>query len=257
MIKAVFFDIDGTLVSFRTHCVPDSAVRALKQLRANGIKVFIATGRHRATIDNLGDLEFDGYVTMNGAYCFSGNDVIWKEPVPRSDIENMVKYQKEVRAFPVFFLCEDSIFANFFNDEARELMELIHFPEPDLAPIDSVTDRDVFQMVSFFSQCDEKEIMSYLPHCSGARWYPTFSDIVSSGASKSNGIRKVLDYFGFTGRESMAFGDGGNDISMLETAGTSVAMGNASDRVKAAADYVTSDVDNDGVANALKHFGII
>ena len=57
--------------------------------------------------------------------------------------------------------------------------------------------------------------------------------------------------------ETMAFGDGGNDISMLKAAGTSVAMGNALDKVKANASYVTTSVDEDGIANALRHFGII
>ena len=66
MIKAVFFDIDGTLVSFKTHKLPDSTVRALDLLREKGIKVFIATGRQLQSINNLGTQEFDGYVTLKG-----------------------------------------------------------------------------------------------------------------------------------------------------------------------------------------------
>ena len=74
MIKAVFFDIDGTLVSFKTHVVPKSTLHAIELLKKKGIKVFIATGRHRRSINNLGDLEFDGYVTLNGGYVFAGKD---------------------------------------------------------------------------------------------------------------------------------------------------------------------------------------
>ena len=66
MIKAVFFDIDGTLVSFKTHAIPQSTIEALAALRERGIKVFIATGRPLVAINNLGDQVFDGYVTMNG-----------------------------------------------------------------------------------------------------------------------------------------------------------------------------------------------
>ena len=66
MIKAVFFDIDGTLVSFKTHRVPDSTKRAIAILRAKGIRVFIASGRQLLAINNLEDLQFDGYVTLNG-----------------------------------------------------------------------------------------------------------------------------------------------------------------------------------------------
>lgn len=80
MIKAVFFDIDGTLVSFKTHVVANSTVEAIHQLRAKGIKVFIATGRQLQCIDNLGNLEVDGYVTLNGGYCIAGKDeVIYKQ----------------------------------------------------------------------------------------------------------------------------------------------------------------------------------
>lgn len=74
MIKAVFFDIDGTLVSFKTHKLPDSTVRALDLLREKGIKVFIATGRQLQSINNLGTQEFDGYVTLNG-------DIAWPEKI--------------------------------------------------------------------------------------------------------------------------------------------------------------------------------
>ena len=64
-------------------------------------------------------------------------------------------------------------------------------------------------------------------------------------------------HFGLDISETMAFGDGGNDISIIRRAGTGVAMGNAGDNVKAAADYVTTSVDDDGVMNALVHFGVI
>ena len=73
MIKAVFFDIDGTLVSFHTHRVSEATRQDIRQLRTQGIKVFIATGRHLQVINNLGDLEFDGYVTLNGSCCYIGH----------------------------------------------------------------------------------------------------------------------------------------------------------------------------------------
>lgn len=93
MIKAIFFDIDGTLVSFRTHTVPESTRKALKRLRAQGIKLFIATGRPKLLIDTLNDLEFDGYITLNGAYCFTADHHdIYKGSIPHSDIEQLVAY---------------------------------------------------------------------------------------------------------------------------------------------------------------------
>lgn len=96
--------------------------------------------------------------------------------------------------------------------------------------------------------------MAVMPRCEATRWNPLFSDVVPKGSSKQVGLDKVLDYFGIPLEESMAFGDGGNDILMLKHAGIGVAMGNAEDDVKQAADYVTDSVDEDGVEKGLTAF---
>ena len=83
---ALFFDIDGTLVSFKTHQIPPSTIQALTQAKANGHKVFIATGRPPLIITNLGAIEhlIDGYVTINGALCFIGEEIVrCKEIAPK------------------------------------------------------------------------------------------------------------------------------------------------------------------------------
>ena len=80
MIKALFFDIDGTLVSFNTHEIPNSTVEALKKASASGIKIYIPTGRPFLLINNLDSISqlIDGYITTNGAYCFIGDRVVSK-----------------------------------------------------------------------------------------------------------------------------------------------------------------------------------
>ena len=75
MIKAIFFDIDGTLVSFNTHRIPDSTRKAIETIKNRGIKVFIATGRHISVINNLDNIEFDGYITLNVCYCLEGKEI--------------------------------------------------------------------------------------------------------------------------------------------------------------------------------------
>ena len=101
MIKAVFFDIDGTLVSFKTHRVPDSTKRAIAILRAKGIRVLIASGRQLLAINNLEDLQFDGYVTLNGGYCIVGEQVIYKHSMPSEDMVSWCDIWKSKRVFPV------------------------------------------------------------------------------------------------------------------------------------------------------------
>lgn len=111
MIKAVFLDIDGTLVSFDTHRVSESTVDAVRRLRDKGIKVFIATGRHMQFINNLGDMEFDGYITLNGSYCYAGRDkVIYRCCIPTEDVQNLVRFQKENDTFPCVFVRENDAF---------------------------------------------------------------------------------------------------------------------------------------------------
>jgi len=260
MVKAVFFDIDGTLVSFKTHEVPQSAVEAIRLLREKGIKVFIATGRHLKSINNLGSLSFDGYITINGAYCIAGgNKVIYKHPIRREDIDSLIRFQEESPAnlFPCMLVQEDEIYMNYKNERVEEVLSLLNFPEPPTCPLREMPKKDVFQLIAFFDEQQEKRIMNVLPGCESTRWTPLFTDVVPKGSSKRVGIDRMIDHFGFSLEETMAFGDGGNDIQMLEHVGLSVAMGNAEEDVKRAARYVTDSVDDNGIYNALKKWSIL
>ena len=89
---ALFFDIDGTLVSFNTHQIPPSTILALTQAKANGHKVFIATGRPPLIITNLGAIEhlIDGYVTINGALCFIGDEVVRCREIAPDEVQTVV-----------------------------------------------------------------------------------------------------------------------------------------------------------------------
>ena len=81
--------------------------------------------------------------------------------------------------------------------------------------------------------------------------------MTARGNTKQKGLDEIIRHFGIRLEDTIAFGDGGNDIPILRHAGIGVAMGNASDRVKEAADYVTTSVDDDGIANALRYLNVI
>lgn len=257
MVKAVFFDIDGTLVSFNTRQIPETTKEVIKKIRKSGIKVFIATGRHFSSINNLGDTEFDGYVTMNGCYCLTTPDnVIFKQSIPRSDLNAFIDHMQDVREFPSVFVEEHRLSLNYVDEEMEYLLSLLNNYSMPKHQLEYYRDKEVFQLTAFFKQPEEEEIMRVLPNCSAMRWYPTFADVIVKGVDKGVGIDQFCDYFGFSQEETMAFGDGGNDVEMLKHAGIGIAMGNARDEVKQVADYVTDSVDDNGVLNALKYFGL-
>lgn len=262
MIKALFFDIDGTLVSFKTHQIPASTIEALEAAKAKGMQIFISTGRPRVIINNLSALQernlIDGYITMNGAYCFVEDTIIYKSPIPTTEVDALTSFCHE-HNLPCILVGEHDICVNQPNETVTEIFNNQLKTDPiDSKPyISHHADKEYYQMTPFINQEEEHIVLPSLPHCETGRWHPAFVDITAKGNTKQRGIDEIIRHFGIRLEETIAFGDGGNDISMLRHAGIGVAMGNAGDDVKAAADYVTTSVDDDGIANALKRFKII
>lgn len=261
MTKALFFDIDGTLVSFETHRIPSSTTAALEAARAKGIKIFIATGRPKAIINNLSELQdrnlIDGYITMNGAYCFVGEEVIYKSAIPQEEVEAMAAFC-EKEGVPCIFVEEHSVSVCQPNDMVKKIFyDFLHVNTIPTTSFAEATKKEIFQMTPFITEEQEKEVMHDIPTCEIGRWYYAFADVTAKGNTKQKGIDEMIRHFGIKLEETICFGDGGNDISMLRHTPISVAMGQANDDVKQAATYVTDPIDEDGISNALKHFGII
>ena len=260
MIKAVFFDIDGTLVSFDTHKVPQSTLEAIKKLQSKGIKVFVATGRHPSILsegNNVHEIDFDGFVTLNGQYCFTKeNEVIYEKSIHRDDIVSLLKFL-EKNKFPCAFVEDRDIYMNYIDDVVVNLLKSVNVPLPPIEDIERAKDGKIFQINPYVNVEFEEKLMKILPNCEATRWSPAFSDVIPAGGGKHVAIEKIMEYYGYNKDEIIAFGDGGNDKTMLMAAGIGVAMGNANEDVKEIADYVTTSVDEDGILNALKHFEII
>lgn len=257
-IKAIFFDIDGTLVSFNSHQMPPSTKRALTQLQANGIKIFIATGRMLPMITVVDDISFDGYITYNGAHCVNEKkEVIYSNPIPKEDLESLVNYL-DTEPFPVAFMLKDEMTVNLVSDQVEKMAHYVDVAVPRVEDPHVTIQQDVYQLCLYVDGDKEQEILqTVFKHCASNRWSPIFADVNAHVNNKQTGIDRILEYYHIDLSETMAFGDGGNDIPMLQHAAIGVAMGNASDEVKASADYVCEPIDNDGIENALKHFGLI
>ena len=266
MIKAAFFDIDGTLVSFNTHKVSDSSKEAIKQLRKKGIKVFVASGRALFQINNLEDIELDGYITVNGGCCFVKENGSFKEifrvSLAKEDLFSLMNYlNDDNNKFPCSLVTSNCVSINYIDDIINILYGMANINPPKTIDFNDYIPKnysEILQLNIFVDDNREKHIMSnILKNSMSSRWHFSFADVNPKCSGKNIGIDKIIEYCGIDLSETIAFGDGGNDMTMIEHAGIGVAMGNANEALKEIADYITDDVDNNGVYNALKHFNII
>ena len=257
---ALFFDIDGTLVSFKTHEIPASTIFALTQAKANGSRVYIATGRPPVILTNLGAIEhlIDGYITTNGALCYVGDQLVCCQPIPMQDVMTCVNDAQE-KGYSLIVVGRKKVAVlDPKGDVDRIFRQMLAVKNLDKAsPLDEVLQQDILQLTPFFPADYEPQLLARMSQCVSGRWHPEFTDITANGADKGKGIQAMARHEGFDPSHTIAFGDGGNDTSMILQAGIGVAMGNAIDALKQQADYITTSVDEDGILNALRHFRVV
>ena len=255
MIKAAFFDIDGTLLSFKTHLMPESTKRALAALRDRGVKTIISSGRPTYQLPPCIRAGFDAYVTLNGQLCFDGDGVFRSNPLDEADVRAIVEQVEEGR-YDVLVLQQDRAFVSHLTERIKTLCHQVglEYEEDDIS---HAFDAPVYQMCAFVDPGEEHVFMDVTKHIAHTRWTELFCDVIPDVGGKRFGVEASLARYGLAPNEAIAFGDGENDLSMFEAVETSVAMGNAWDSVKERATYVTSDVDHDGIYNACKHFSLI
>lgn len=251
MIKAAFFDIDGTLLSFKTHQVSEGTIRACDRLHKMGIKTFLSTGRAPALIPDM-PLHFDGRVTTNGSLVFVDNKVLVRNFIPQEEVKAWLEYAKRNQVSTMLF-GETEMWGAQRDAIFDKIHDQLQFKLPPWTDIDNLCDFETVQIIADIKIEQEPELAKLLPHCKFPRWHPDFTDVLAAGNSKATGIERILNHFGWNREESICFGDGGNDIEMLEYCGIGVAMGNAADNVKAHADYVTTSVDEEGIEQAVNN----
>ena len=184
-------------------------------------------------------------------------DLLYLEPGFLYALEGMKEKRGEDYPRILLRIEEKEGHINFIDDRVIDAHAKYgtRFPQPRKFPIPY--DRTVYQMIAFCDSFDEALFLPHLHNCKAARWDEFAVDIMPMDSDKAKGIAAALEYTGGKREETLSIGDGMNDREMLEYTELSVAMGNASDEVKKIAGYVTDDIDKDGWAKALVHFGII
>lgn len=260
MIKAAFFDMDGTLKAYDAPAMSDRVRADLKELRRRGIKTVLATGRGKHDLEffhMLGDVEFDAYVTFNGHCCYDDEGIYRNVCVPKEDVEAACRVLREHPEIHAVMQGENGNFLNWIDDWTKDFLR---FFTPEGYPIrepEAAINEHVYQVVPFIPAGMEDLFLPHMPGCIATRWHENATDLIPKGNGKADGIRATLERFHLKPEEAIAFGDGENDMPMFQICGIGVAMDNAQQKVKDAADYVTLSVYEDGVCAALRHFGIL
>ena len=259
MIRAVLFDCDGTLLSHKTNRVPDSARKALELLKRKGIRNILCTGRHRSELRNLRQLDgldFDAYITVNGACTYDQSGILSACPISSETAQIVYQYLSS-HELPVQFFLDEDTFISCVNETVIRSQASIHTPVPPIGDLSRILREPVYLMVPFGIR-EAEEMISLLKDVQVTRWNKHDAiDIVSVSAGKGMGVRAIMDAYGLTKEELMGFGDAMNDAGMIEAVGTAIVMGNGEESLKQMADYVTDDIDDDGVYNALIRLGVL
>ncbi len=249
MIKAAFFDIDGTLLSFNTHRVSDGTIRAFDRLHQAGVHTFISSGRPMVLIPPM-PVTFEGHITMNGGLVFTPETTLLSNPIAEEDKQRWLDFAAEHNIATMLFTA-DSMMGAQVNDIALRLRDQLEFEMPPMVDINEMRRHEAYQLIAIMPPELDSKVSGLMPHSRLPRWTPIFTDIVADGNSKAQGMEAICRHFGIRQEETIAFGDGGNDIEMLQWAGIGIAMGNAVPEVQAAADMVTTSVDDEGIEQAI------
>lgn len=259
--KAIFFDIDGTIIDNNTKRISDSTIEGIRMARENGHLCFINTGRTRRLIEPaLTDrITFDGFLLGCGTMVIYRDEVLLHKTFTRELSEEILKFLAEHRIDALlegseenFCMKRDEIYSDVFRDMAEYYRDR-HYSDFSSAvgrydKLFAYADNPA-DMEQFKKEYDDR--LSFIDRENG------FCEILSKGYSKATAIEFIAGRLNIPMENTVAIGDSNNDIPMLECAHTAIAMGNSSKAVLDMADFVTGDAGEDGIRQALRWLGVI
>lgn len=275
--KLIFLDIDGTLYSTKTGSIPSSAQKAIQLARKNGHKIFLCTGRALSEVQKYLNYKIDGFILGAGGMVYADGKQIYNHPIAQEDV---TRIKKRILKSGLGY-CLEGAAGSYCSKGAYEKL-LIYFSGGE-------TDRNkqielCLENGTYPETFEAEEVDQIYKICAyGDAWDNKYKDLESmlekpfiltlavnhpdenlciaevtnSKVNKGNAIEKILEHYNEESFNAIGVGDSANDIPMFEVCGTSIAMGNAADEAKEKADYITTDILDDGIYNAFKHFELI
>jgi len=259
--KMLALDLDGTLL-MRDLTIPEELVQNILRLQDEGVVVTLATGRMYTTArmyaQRLGIHK--PLVTYNGAWVQS----------PDQDTPLFDRGMTEELQHAIITLGErEGWYLQLYNDHKIVVEKISEHTEADpdmevnpVLEVGTLSKADIKLSPKIMSRCDVGEVeervrmlQEYVgPELFIASSHPRLIEMMRQGTSKSQALKKLCEFYGIAPEETVVCGDSGNDLDMVKWAGMGCAMGNATDSLKAAANYVCQEENSWGVLEVIKKF---
>ena len=269
--KVVFLDVDGTMVNDRGE-IPESAKEAVRRAKANGHKMVVCTGRSRFQIyDELLELGFSGIVGAAGVFVIADGKEIYHAYIDEEHRKSVYDYL-EGNGFLFCYQADDGVVLNRRSSEGiLEIYRKMGMSEERLVRLTG----NMHLTEEPWKNPKNEKLLYYTAPFPVAKVHadlePDFDTVAISlegmgeyageiginGINKATGMEHYLKAVGIAREDSIAVGDGPNDLQMMEYAGIGIAMGNAREEVKERADMVTSSIDDDGIYRAFETLGLL
>ncbi|PWG01082.1 Cof-type HAD-IIB family hydrolase [Levilactobacillus bambusae] len=250
----VFFDLDGTLFDNQKELLP-SSLSAIDELRETNILPVISTGRNIFEVQYvLNETGIDSIISANGSYVVYAGSKLFAEELSKTDLAEITDYAN-AQGDPVAYFNSHEFRLSQQTDVTKENYKLLR--------LNPIVDDDWYKTheVNFLNIFNSNKEEQYNAHFKGkfslVRNNPRCLDTMKYGVSKQTGIQQMIKYAGLEGIKTYAFGDQLNDLQMFDQVDVPIVMENGNPEAKKKAAYVTTSNENDGIANGLRHFGLI
>ena len=260
-IKVIFTDVDWTILNHGhgKHVYDKKSLDALRKAQSKGVKVFVSTARPHESLKITGffdEFKPDGMILSNGAVIFVGDEIIFHDSMTPSLVRKVCEVAKKNDVVIQFVSEYERWISQEINETAQHYFDVFWEKIPEIRGYNG---ENVSGMLLFCEGKQDKKILDEInaPGLDAFRLFDFALDIREHIIQKSDGIQKILEYYGFSEENALALGDDIQDIPMFKLCKYSAAMKNGNPKAKEAASYVTSHIDRHGVKKALKHFKVI